>query len=165
MKLGRIAKHLLVPDWWAHRAFPQSTLARIDAAIHESEKHHHGELRFVVEGDLHLGALLCGVTPRQRAEELFAHLRVWDTEENGGVLIYVQLIDRDVEIVADRGISAKVPQAQWNTVCTEMQSAFRSGRYEEGALRAIAAMTALLRRHFPAAGVNPDELPNQPVRI
>jgi len=90
---------------------------------------------------------------------------VWDTEENSGVLIYVQLIDRRIEIVADRGISAKVDQAKWDTICAAMQSAFFAGQYQEGALEAIQAITALLEQHFPGDGDNPDELPNRPVRL
>ena len=161
----RIAKHLLIPDWWAHRPFSKDIFERIDTAVGRSETLHRGELRFVVEGDLDLPALLHGITPRERAEEVFSQLRVWDTEENSGVLIYVQLIDHAIEIVADRGISAKVEQAEWDTICTTMQSSFLAGEYEQGALDAIAAITALLQRHFPAGDENPDELPNQPVRL
>ncbi len=165
MNLRRIARHLLIPDWWAHRAFPKRTLDRIDAAVHESEKLHRGELCFVIEGDLELPALLRGVSPRERAEEVFARMRVWDTEENSGVLIYVQLIDRRIEIVADRGISAQVNQSAWDAICAAMQSAFYAGEFEAGALDAIKAMTVLLERHFPPRGDNPDELPNRPARL
>ena len=165
MNLGRIAKHLLIPDWWAHRAFPNPVLKRIAAAVRESEKSHRGELCFVVEGDLDFPALLRGITPRQRAEELFSQMQVWDTEENCGVLIYVQLIDHAIEIVADRGISTKASQVEWDQICLQMQEAFYAGNYEEGALAAIGAITALLKLHFPAGDDNPDELPNRPVRI
>ena len=92
-------------------------------------------------------------------------MRVWDTEENSGVLIYVQLIDRCIEIVADRGISAKVEQSEWDAICATMQSAFYAGIYEEGALEAITAITALLKKHFPGGEENPNELPNRPVRL
>ncbi len=165
MNFLRIVKHLFIPDWWAQRAFPKRVFDRVDAAIGESEKSHRGELRFVIEADLDLRALLRGVTPRQRAEEVFAQMRVWDTEENSGVLIYVQLIDHCIEIVADRGISAKVDQSEWDRICAAMQSAFYAGDFEAGALDAIKAMTALLKQHFPARGDNPDELPDRPVRL
>ena len=98
-------------------------------------------------------------------EEVFAQLRVWDTEENSGVLIYVQLIDHCIEIVADRGISAKVNQSEWSAICSAMQAAFYDGNYEHGSLEAIEAITALLQKHFPADGENLNELPNQPVRL
>jgi uncharacterized membrane protein len=163
MSLRRITKHLLIPDWWAHRAFPNAALERITAAVRESEKLHRGELCFVIEGDLELPALLRDVAPRERAEEIFSRTRVWDTAENSGVLIYVQLIDQAIEIVADRGISAKVGQAEWDSICTTMQSKFHAGHYEQGALDAIGAITAVLRQHFPVAGENIDELPNRPV--
>ena len=165
MNLRRIARHLLIPDWWAQRVFPKRILDRIDAAVRESERLHRAELRFVIEGDLELSALLRDLTPRERAHEVFAQLRVWDTEENSGVLIYVQLIDHHIEIVADRGVSAKVDQPEWDAICAAMQSAFIAGIFEDGALEAIQAITALLKRHFPAASDNPDELPNRPVRL
>ncbi|UCD68585.1 MAG: TPM domain-containing protein [Betaproteobacteria bacterium] len=165
MNLIRIARHLLIPDWWAHRVFPKQVLERINVAVHESEKTHRGELSFVIEADLELSPLLGGITTRQRAEDVFAQMRVWDTEENSGVLIYVQLIDHCIEIVADRGISAKVDQFEWNAICEKMQAAFHSSNYEQGALEAIKAITALLQNYFPSGEENPNELPNRPVRL
>ena len=163
--LRRIAKHLLIPDWWAHRVFPKRVLERVTEAVNTSEKLHRGELCFVVEGDLDISVLLRGMTPRQRAEAVFAQLRVWDTEQNSGVLIYVQLIDRAIEIVADRGINAKVAKTQWEGITARMESEFRKGRYEQGTLEGIASITILLKEHFPAAGENPDELPDRAVRL
>jgi uncharacterized membrane protein len=165
MNLRRIARHLLIPDWWAQRPFSKRILDHIDAAVEESEQLHRGELCFVIEGDLELPALLRDVSPRERAAEVFAQMRVWDTEENSGVLVYVQLIDHCIEIVADRGISAKVAQSEWDAICAAMQSAFCAGIYEEGALEAIQSISALLSRHFPPGDDNPDELPNRPVRL
>ena len=163
MDAGRILKHLFTPDWAANRAFPRAALKRIEKAIGESEKSHDAELRFAVEAGLALTPLLKGATPRQRAHEVFANLRVWDTEHNSGVLIYLQLVDRDIEIVADRGISAKVGQDAWDKICRRMEDAFRAGRFEQGALDGIREISALLERHFPPRGANPDELPNRPV--
>lgn len=163
MNLRRIVKHLLAPDWLVYRAFPRAALKRIEAAIRQSEAAHRGELRFVVEAGLDLLPLLRGLTPRRRALDVFSRLRVWDTEENSGVLIYVQLVERDIEIVADRGISAKVEQATWDAVCRRMEDAFRARRFEQGVLDGIREITALLGRHFPARGANPDELSDRPV--
>lgn len=163
MDLRRLARHLLAPDWIVRRAFSRGALERIGDAIRTSERLHEGELRFAIEASLAPAALLRGMSPRQRAEQVFAELRVWDTEANGGVLIYVQLVDRDVEIVADRGIAAKVPQAEWETICRGMENTFRERRFEQGALDAIALITKLLARHFPLRGANPDELPDAPV--
>lgn len=163
MKLGRIARHLLVPHWVALRPFAASVLGRVESAIGGSEVKHDGELRFAVEGGLSLASLWRGQSPRGRAIELFAQLRVWDTEHNSGVLIYVQLVDRRIEIVADRGINAKVDQASWDGICHRMEAAFGQRRFEQGALAAIDEVTALLARHFPPAGINPNELPDRPV--
>jgi uncharacterized membrane protein len=163
MTLARILRHLAIPDWVAHRAFPAATLQRIQASIRASERLHEGELRFALEGGLDLAPLLRGLSPRGRALEWFSRLRVWDTERNSGVLIYLQLVDRDIEIVADRGINARVAQLQWDAICRRMEDAFRAGRFEEGVLAGIHEITALLKAHFPAGSGNADELPDRPV--
>lgn len=162
MDLRRIFRHLFAPDWLVYRAFPRTALKRMETTIRESEALHGGELRIAVEAGLDFLPLLRGVTPRSRAREAFSMLRVWDTEENSGVLIYLQLVDRRIEIVADRGISAKVEQATWDAICHRMEEAFRGGRFERGVLDGVREITALLVRHFPARGANPDELPDRP---
>jgi len=159
---GRILRHLLTPQWVVNRAFPRSVLDRVASAIHASEAMHRGEIRFAVEAGLELLPLLKGITPRARAVAVFSELRVWDTEENSGVLIYVQLVDHHIEIVADRGISAKVRQEEWDSICLRMQDTFRTRRYEEGVIEGIRRITALLNQHFPPGAANPDELPNEP---
>ena len=165
MNFKRVLKHLFTPHWIMYRAFPRAALKRIEQAIRESEKSHDGELRFAVEAGLHLAPLLRGMTPRQRARRVFAQLDVWDTEHNSGVLIYVQLVDHRIEIVADRGIAAKVPQHEWDAICRRMEAAFRARRFEAGLLRGIAEITGLLAAHFPPRGANPDELPDRPVLL
>jgi len=161
MRLSRTLQHLATPHWAAARAFPPPVLHRIAQAVKGSEREHDAELRFAVEGPLPL-SFLQG-TARARAESLFSHLRVWDTEHNSGVLIYVQLVDRRIEIVADRGIAAKVAQAEWDAVCRGMEAAFRKGAFLQGALEAIQAITRILARHFPPRGRNANELPDKPV--
>jgi uncharacterized membrane protein len=163
MFLLRFLNHLVTPDWYARRAFTPVVLARIEAAIARSEQAHRGEIRFALEGALELGPLLHGLTARARAIEVFSHLRVWDTEENTGVLVYLQLLDRDFEIVADRGISARVPQEQWEAICLRMEAAFRERRFEDGVIVGLNEITALLTQHFPARASNPNELSNKPV--
>ena len=165
MKLSRLFKHLLLPDWWAQRVFSRVDLAAIGAAVTACEKLHLGELRFVAEGPLPVSVLWHGLSPRARAVALFSSLRVWDTEENCGILIYVQLVDRKVEILADRGIAARVAQAEWDAVCRGMEARFRQGEWRRGALEAVTRAGELLVRHFPASGSNPNELPDQPLVI
>ncbi len=165
MNLLRIFKHLLTPNWVARRAFSAAALERIEAAIKQSEDAHRGEIRFAVEGGLHLLSLLKGLTTRTRARIVFADLHVWDTEENTGVLVYLQLVDRDFEIVADRGINACVKQDEWEAVCLRMEAAFRESRFEQGVITGLQDITALLTRHFPARAENPDELSNKPVML
>jgi uncharacterized membrane protein len=163
MRFSRLFKHLLLPNWWVQRVFARDDLAAIGDAITACEKSHRGELRFVVEGHLPLSVLWRDVLPRTRAIELFSNLRVWDTEENSGILIYVQLLDRRVEILADRGIAACVPQAEWDGICRGMEASFRRGEWRQGALQAVARAGELLARHFPAGESNPNELPDQPL--
>ena len=163
MFLNRILRHTLTPDWLARRAITPAMLSRIESAIQRSESAHRGEIRFALEGALALAPLWHGLTPRARAIEVFSQLHVWDTEENTGVLVYLQLIDRDFEIVADRGICACVPQGQWQAIASRMETAFRAGRFEDGVTLGLNEITALLTQHFPARANNPDELPNRPV--
>lgn len=163
MNPTRYLKHLLLPDWWLRRAFAAADLAAIGAAIAAGEKQHRGELRFVAEGSLPLSTLWRDLAVRERAVELFSTLRVWDTAENSGVLIYVQLVERRVEILADRGIAARVPQAEWDAICREMETNFRHGQWRAGALQAVTRAGALLTQHFPAGANNPNELPDQPL--
>jgi uncharacterized membrane protein len=160
MVIARLFKHLFTPHWVALRAFPAPVLAKIEQAVKSSERTHRGEIRFAIEGALHIHALR--LSTRQRAREVFAQLGVWDTAENSGVLIYVQLVDRRIEIVADRGIAARVAQAEWDGICRAMERSFKQNQFEAGALEAIQAVTAILARHFPAGPVNPNELPDKP---
>lgn len=162
MRIARLLKHLLTPPWLALRRFPAALRDEITAAVAASESRHRGELCIAIEGPLPIGELWRDVTPRQRAAELFAALRVWDTEENSGVLIYLQLVDHAVEILADRGIAAQVPPARWEALCRELEAAMREGRCREGLVAAIDTVTRLLAAHFPARGANPNELPDQP---
>ena len=165
MQLARALKHLVIPDRLALRPFPAPALDRIEQAIDVSERSHGGELRLVLEANLNPLDVLRGRSARERAQELFALLRVWDTEQNSGVLIYLQMVDHRIEIVADRGISRVVGQAEWDAVCRRMESAFRAGQFEAGAIAAIGEITQLLNRHFPPSGANPDELPDRPVIV
>jgi len=163
MELLRALKHLCTPDFVALKPFPAAALDKLEQAIDRSERTHSGELRFALEAGMEPYDVLRGRTPRDRALELFASLRVWDTEENSGVLIYLQLVDHRIEIVADRGIARKVEQAQWDAICRRMEARFRAGEFEGGALAAVDDITALLQVHFPPGDTNPDELPDRPV--
>lgn len=165
MAVLRILKHLVHGRLQVLRRFPPSTMAAIKEAIRQSETSHMGELRFAVEAALDWRDLLRGVTPHERAIEMFSRLRVWDTEHNSGVLIYLLLADRQVEIVADRGIHARVGEQGWQAICREMEYAFRAGDFERGAVAGITRIGALLAQHFPAQGENPDELSDDPVVI
>ena len=165
MNLFRIIKHVMIPDWLARRPFSAAVCARIEQSIKASETMHRGEIRLAVESGFDLLPLLKGITPRDRALKVFSDLGVWDTEENTGVLVYLQLVDRELEIVADRGIHACVDQQAWESICRRMEAAFREGRFEEGAISGLREITDLLARHFPARAENSDELPNRPVML
>ena len=162
--LPRALRHLWLDAADARRLLRPEACARLEAAVQASEARHLGELRLCVEAGLPWGALRQGLSARQRALELFSALRVWDTAHNNGVLIYLLLADRRVEIVADRGIHACVGDTAWETICGAMQQEFAAGRFEAGMLTGLAAVSDLLAQHFPAqADSNPNELPDAPV--
>ncbi len=165
MDLHRLLRHLTATRWRTRQRFPPELLTRIEQTIADVEARHGGELRFAVETAYELGELWAGLSPRERALQVFGLLGVWDTAENNGVLIYLSMADRDVEIVADRGIAARVPQAEWDAVCRLMEEHFRTGRFGEGAIDGIQAVGRLLARHFPPPGRGRDELPNQTILL
>lgn len=164
MKLKRLIRHIGFAPWRVRRAFPHATLQAIAKAIHAAEQQHGGEIRFAVEGTFDLPELWRGLSPRARAIEVFSHLHVWDTEHNDGVLIYLLLAERDVEIVADRGIHQQVGTGAWEQVCRDMQALLQQGRDEEAVLQGVAGVSALLARYAPRhAGEKRNELSDWPV--
>ncbi len=164
MNYVRIMRHLTTGQLAVRRILSAASLTAIESAIQRSEMTHDGEICFAVEAALNTVSLLRGQTARERAIELFSQIRVWDTEYNNGVLIYLLLADRDVEIIADRGIDAKVANGEWENICHTMESAFRQQQFEAGIINGIDAVSYYLRRHFPPdlkQGGN--ELPDEPV--
>ncbi|MDP9082258.1 MAG: TPM domain-containing protein [Pseudomonadota bacterium] len=169
MQIGRLIRHTAATHWHTRRLFPDSTLAAIEQAVARAEKTHGGEIRFAVETALTPLHVLSNVAPRARALDVFAQLRVWDTEYNNGVLIYVQLADRNVEIVADRGLQGRVSSAEWEAVCRLMEEHFRAGRFEIGSVAGVEAIGSLLTRHFPPTQGQPrqslNQLPDRPTLL
>ena len=163
VNIKRWLVHTFTPPWRWHWTFPKAALSAIEQAIKSSEIQHSGELRFVIETTLPSTVIWRGLTARQRATELFARLHVWDTEENSGVLIYLQLADKEVHILADRGINKRVVQAEWDAIAQAMEDHFRQGDFLGGSLEGIERITTILAKHFPANASNPNELPNQPL--
>ena len=163
MDLRRILRHWTTTRRHVRKAFPSSTLRAIECAIKSAEATHSGELRFVAESALDGLPLLQGQTARERAVEVFSQLRVWDTERNCGVLVYLLLADRRLEIVADRGIHACVGPDGWEALSRRMESAFAAGDFERGAIECIATVARHLARHAPAFG--PNELQDAPALL
>jgi uncharacterized membrane protein len=161
----RLLRHLLTPLWLLRLRYPAAVLAQIQQRISAFERTHSGELRFAVEHALEPGDLLQGLTPRERALEVFSLLRVWDTEHNNGVLIYVLHAEHAVEIVTDRGLARCVPQADWDALCRRVESDFRAGHHAAGALAAVEGAAQLLVQHFPSVGAGRNELPDQPLLL
>ena len=159
----RLLRHVVTDHLSVKRAFAPGVLAQVEQAITAGERTHRGQVCFAVEGALPPLRVLRKLTPRERALEVFGLLRVWDTEENTGVLIYLLLADRDVEIVADRGIDRVVDTAQWQAICTRMEAAFAQGRYAEGVVAGVTEISKLLAQHFPRGGAAANEIPDRPV--
>jgi uncharacterized membrane protein len=165
MDVKRFWRHILMHPGKAARSFPAATLDAIAREVAQLEMRHRGEIAFVVEAELTTGQLWRELSSRDRSRELFAQRGIWNTEENNGVLIYVLLAERKVEIVADRGIDARVPQDEWQATCRMIEGHFAAGRFEEGAVAGVRAVSQLLERHFPARGEDRNELPDRPVLI
>ena len=163
-RLLRILKHRWLDERDAARALGPEGLARIQARVAASERHHSGEIRVCVEAGLPLSYLWRDAGARERAIMLFGKLRVWDTEHNNGVLIYLLLAEHNIEIVADRGLDRHVGAARWQQILATMRAAFRAGRFEEGLNQAVDAVDALLVQHFALerGEANPNELPDAP---
>ena len=166
-RLLRLFKH----RWWderdVQRVLPRAALDRLQAQVLASERRHGGEIRICVEAGLPLSYLWQGLAARDRAITLFGKLRVWDTEANNGVLIYLLLAEHAIEIVADRGLSRHVDPAAWAALLAPMREAFRAGQFEQGLSLAVAELDRLLGQHFAAApgAANPNELPDRPVLL
>ncbi|MCG6932395.1 MAG: TPM domain-containing protein [Gallionella sp.] len=163
MDFIRVMRHLSMGRAAVRRVFPPRVLNAIEQAIRATEVRHAGQIRFAVEASLELAPLLAGQTAQQRAIEVFSTLRVWDTEHNNGVLIYLLLADHDVEIIADRGIHVRLGREVWEAICHEMETAFRAGHFESGVIAGIHAVGEHLARHFPAHDGKSNEMPDRPV--
>ncbi len=161
--LSRLWKHLITTSAAGRRAFPAATLKAIEQIIADGETRHRAEVRMIVEPALSLPAVLQHVSSRERARELFAHYRVWDTEENCGVLVYVNLADHKVEIVADRGVGRAIAAADWQAVCRTMTQGFARGAYHDSVLAALDRLNRLLAERYPADGARGNELSDKPV--
>jgi uncharacterized membrane protein len=165
VNIKRIIKHLSISHATVRRHFPRTALDNIERAIATVEQQCSGQVRFAVEHALDWKPLMEGQTARERAIEVFTDLHVWDTEHNNGVLIYLLLADRDVEIVADRGIHAKLGQPVWESICKQMEAAFRQSNFEQGVIAGINSVGKHLAEHYPQAGNKSNELPDRPVLL
>ena len=158
----RFWRHAFTDEKHVGQAFSTDAMKRIEKAIEDGEALHRGQVGVAIEAALPLQRVLRKVTPRERALEVFGSLRIWDTEENNGVLLYLLLADRDVEIVADRAIHRLVGEQGWEAICQRMEAAFRDGRYVDGVETGIREISTLLAQHFPGDSRDVDELPNKP---
>ena len=163
MNIKRIFKHTLTTQWHSKKYFTPAVLDAIEQEISHSEAQHSGEIRFVVEGALDGAPLFKNQSAHDRALDIFSQLRIWDTQDNNGLLIYVLLADHAVEIIADRGINAKVGSSEWQTICSVMQNEFAKGNFQNGVCDAIKSITQHLIKHFPVSATDTNELPNKPV--
>ena len=165
-RIRRVLANLFGGWFQLRRRFPSALLDEMSAAIAVGERTHRGEICFALEARLAPLAVLEGLDAPTRARQVFGQLRVWDTEHNSGVLFYVLMAEHRIEIVADRGIAAKVAADEWDALCTRMRACYARGAWREGSLAGIAAANALLERHFPGGGkAGHDELPDRPVLL
>ncbi len=163
LMLRRWFSHFTTTHFTLRRCFPADVMNAIDAAITASERSHQAEIRFAIETALPLGHLLRDVSGKERAREIFRRLGMADTAAHNGILVYVLLAERDIEIVADQGFDGKVAERAWEDICNSIVAAFRNGEYGPGAIQAIGRLSELAVVHFPPGTDNRNELPNRPV--
>jgi uncharacterized membrane protein len=161
----RLLRHRGFDERDARRALGPAALERIEVRVAASERRHSGQIRVCIEAGLPFSYLRRHASARERAVTLFGKLRVWDTEHNNGVLIYLLLAEHAIEIVADRGLDRHVDAAQWSTIMQAMRTAFQAREFEAGLNQAIDAVDALLVQHFPRSGEQANELPDAPLVI
>lgn len=164
----RALRRLLQHRWTeaaSRRALSPQVLHRVGAQVSASELQHTGQIRVVAEASLPWSYLRRQASPRERAIMLFSKYRVWDTEHNNGVLIYLLMPEHAIEIVADRGLAQYVPPPEWQELVQQMSTRFQQLQYEEGLIQAIDAVSQRLARHFPRSGgaAQVNELPDIPV--
>lgn len=164
-RLQRLLRHRMRDEADARKAIPPAMLERLKQRIAASEGRHSGEIRICIEASLPTSYVWRDATPRERAVTMFGKLRMWDTEHNNGVLVYLLLAEHAIEIVADRGLSKRVVPAEWSAMVQRMGNAFREGRFEDGLTQALEEVSALLVQHFPLAPGqrSRNELPDEPV--
>ena len=164
MKLfSRAMKHLFTATRAGRAAFPERTLKEIQSAIAAGEMRHRAEVRLVVEPALDIYSVFRRMSSRERARELFSRYRIWDTEENCGVLIYVNLADHKVEIIADRGVGRALGAEQWKSVCANMTQGFSRGEFHDSSVAGLVRLNDLLAVGFPSDGSSLNELSNRPI--
>jgi uncharacterized membrane protein len=163
--ITRMLRHRWLDESDTRKAMPPDMVERIARRVAASEKRHTGEVRIYVEAGLPMSYLWRSATPRERAVAIFGKLRVWDTEHNNGVLIYLLLAEHAIEVVADRGLARRVPPEEWRAIVARLGAALHDGRFEDGVTQALEEVSALLVQHFPAndSEANDNELPDEPV--
>jgi hypothetical protein len=161
--LKRLVLNLFGGWFRLRRWFPSDTMKRIRDQIAAGERFHAGEICFAVESRFSMWSVLAGLYPRLRAEHIFGSMRVWDTQENSGVLIYLHLAERHIDIIADRGIASRVPAETWRLICEKVATEIRQQHPEHAVIEAIDSIHTILRQHFPADENNPREISDQPV--
>lgn len=162
-KFKRLLRHLFATRSQAQKLFPRATLQAVQAGIATGEKQHRAEIRLIVEAALPLSAVVRGESSRARAHELFSHYRIWDTEENCGILLYINVADHRVEIIPDRLVGRALKQAEWKAVCSTITQGFRDQIYHDGLVQGLAQLNALLAHNLPHGDAHKNELSNRPL--
>ena len=165
--MKRFLKHRWTDHGDVRRALPESAVQALEAQVQASEAHHGGEICICVEAGLPTSYLWKRLTARQRALTLFGKLRVWDTEANNGVLIYLLLADNAIEIVADRGLNSRVSLPQWQALIERLREHLGKGRFQDGLNQAVLEVDRLLSEHFPLTPgqSNPNELQDRVILL
>jgi uncharacterized membrane protein len=147
----------------AHRFFNKKDRLEIAQAVQQAEKGHVGEIQVVIEGHIPCSQAYHQNT-RLRAQQLFAELGVWDTELNSGVLLYLNLCERKVEIVIDRGLKNATQAETWNEICQNIIVNLTQKQYLRAVTKGVDDIGQVLNQYYVESDLhNQNELPNEPI--
>ena len=160
--LKRWFKHFLYISSM-HRYFNKQDRMHIANAVQQAEKGHVGEIQVVIEGHIPCSQAYHQNT-RLRAQQLFAELGVWDTELNSGVLLYLNLCERKVEIVIDRGLKNATQAETWNEICQNIVVTLAQKEYLRAVIGGVNEIGQVLDQYYVKTDLyDENELPNEPI--
>lgn len=161
--LARLFRQLIFVPCLHNTWLTKEVKNRLTDAISEAEQGHQGEIRLIIENHLPIGSAY-RQDSLSRAVDLFGLYKVWDTSHNTGILVYVNLCEHSLQIIADRGIDGKAHN-DWQALCDQALTKFKQKQFEQGLTELIAHLGKILNTHYPSDDISGNELPNRPIYL